>query len=70
MIFTVLDIQILSYLRTNTEGVTRSFLGQELDTPRTTLYDHLQKLEDVDLIKRYPFNHGHGRPWTIWCLND
>lgn len=64
-----LDKAILGYLRLYEAGVTRSFLGEELKIARTTLYDHLDKLRTFNIVSTYPFNHGKGRPWTMWQLN-
>ncbi|MFW9945823.1 MAG: hypothetical protein ACFFDX_03225 [Candidatus Odinarchaeota archaeon] len=50
---------------------TRKDLVNELDTPRTTIYDNLLKLQKRKLIEKFSRNNGkRGRPLIFWKLKD
>ncbi|MGB5909564.1 MAG: hypothetical protein WBH31_00075 [Promethearchaeia archaeon] len=50
---------------------TRKDLVNELDTPRTTIYDNLLKLQKIKLIEKFSRNNGkRGRPSIFWKLRD
>jgi len=46
---------------------TRRDLVNQLNTPRTTIYDNLKNLLDNEIIKRFSRNNGkRGRPKIYW----
>ncbi|MFX1326101.1 MAG: helix-turn-helix domain-containing protein [Promethearchaeota archaeon] len=48
---------------------TRKELVKYLDTPRTTIYDNLVKLQKRKLIEKFSRSDGHrGRPLVFWRL--
>ena len=50
-------------------SLTRKDLVKKLDTPRTTIYDNLLKLQKRKLIKKFTRNNGmRGRPLTLWFI--
>ena len=47
--------------------MTRRELVHQLNTPRTTVYDNLLKLQKIKLVERYARNNGkRGRPLVFW----
>lgn len=56
----------------NEEGpITRRSLVKLLETPRTTIYDNLAKLEKRKVVERTLRNNGkRGRPIVLWKLKD
>lgn len=47
----------------------RAFLVKELNTPRTTIYDNLLKLQKRKLIEKSRDNNGErGRPLVYWQI--
>lgn len=49
----------------------RAFLVKELNTPRTTIYDNLLKLQKRKLIEKARDNNGErGRPKVYWELKN
>ena len=47
--------------------LTRRDLVKELETPRTTIYDNLVKLQKRKLIEKFSRNDGErGRPRVFW----
>ncbi|MFW9781306.1 MAG: helix-turn-helix domain-containing protein [Candidatus Heimdallarchaeota archaeon] len=50
---------------------TRRELVRELETPRTTIYDNLLKLQKNKLIEKFSRNNGkRGRPLVLWKLKE
>ena len=41
---------------------------RKLNTPRTTIFDNLKKLENRKLIEKYSRNNGRGRPLIFWKI--
>ena len=47
--------------------MTRRELVNQLNTPRTTIYDNLLKLQKIRLVEKYARNSGNrGRPLVFW----
>lgn len=47
--------------------MTRRELVNHLNTPRTTIYDNLLKLQKIKLVEKYARNNGkRGRPLIFW----
>ncbi|MFX0032700.1 MAG: hypothetical protein ACFE8E_04595 [Candidatus Hodarchaeota archaeon] len=54
-----------------TGPLSRSELVKELNTPRTTIYDNLLKLQKIKLIEKFSRNNGkRGRPLVLWKLKE
>ena len=50
---------------------TRKDLVKELQTPRTTIYDNLVKLQKRKLIEKFSRNNGErGRPLVFWKFKE
>ncbi|MFX1446543.1 MAG: hypothetical protein ACFFCG_00240 [Promethearchaeota archaeon] len=50
---------------------TRRDLVNVLDSPRTTIYDNLLKLQKRKLIEKFTRNNGmRGRPLVFWKLKE
>lgn len=48
---------------------TRKELVHYLDTPRTTIYDNLIKLQKRKVVEKFSRNNGkRGRPRTFWKI--
>ena len=53
----------------NLGPVTRRELVKQLNTPRTTIYDNLVKLQKRKIIDKFTRNNGkRGRPLVFWKL--
>ncbi|MFX1574426.1 MAG: hypothetical protein ACFFB0_16925 [Promethearchaeota archaeon] len=53
----------------NTGPITRRELVKKLNTPRTTIYDNLVKLQKRKIIEKFTRNNGkRGRPLVFWRL--
>jgi len=51
--------------------LTRRDLVKQLETPRTTIYDNLIKLQKKKLIEKFSRNDGNrGRPRVFWKFRD
>ena len=49
--------------------LTRRELVRKLNTPRTTIYDNLLKLQKRKVIEKFTRNNGkRGRPLVVWKL--
>lgn len=49
--------------------LTRSQLVKQLNTPRTTIYDNLLKLQKRKVLEKYTRSNGQrGRPLVFWKL--
>jgi DNA-binding MarR family transcriptional regulator len=73
---TSLQIDILETLK-EVGPITRGYNGEEgtliaiMNTPRSTLYDNLEKLENKGLVKRIEYDNGKpGRPKVYWSINS
>ncbi len=50
---------------------TRRDLVKVLNSPRTTIYDNLLKLQKIKLIEKFTRNNGmRGRPLVFWRLKE
>ena len=50
---------------------TRRELVKSLNSPRTTIYDNLLKLQKRELIEKFTRNNGmRGRPLVFWKLKE
>ena len=67
---TPIQHQILETLKK--EGpMHRAQLVKTLDTPRTTIYDNLLKLQKKKTIEKFSRNNGQrGAPLVFWKLKD
>ncbi len=55
----------------NIGPTTRSDLVKVLNSPRTTIYDNLLKLQKRKLIEKFTRNNGmRGRPLVFWRLKE
>ena len=55
----------------NVGPLTRRELVKELETPRTTIYDNLVKLQKRKIIEKFSRNNGkRGRPLIFWKLKS
>lgn len=53
------------------DSLTRQDLVNQLETPRTTLYDNLLKLQNLNIVEKYSLNVGkRGRPLVFWRLKS
>jgi len=51
------------------KSLTRRDLVAKINTPRTTIYDNLLKLQDKKLVKKFSINNGtRGRPVVLWFI--
>jgi predicted ArsR family transcriptional regulator len=51
--------------------LTRRELVKKLDTPRTTIYDNLIKLQKRKVVEKFSRNNGkRGRPLIFWKIKD
>ncbi|MHA1292648.1 MAG: hypothetical protein ACTSQJ_08290 [Promethearchaeota archaeon] len=51
--------------------ITRRDLVKILNTPRTTIYDNLLKLQKLKLVEKFSRNNGkRGRPQIFWKLKN
>jgi predicted ArsR family transcriptional regulator len=51
--------------------LTRRDLVKQLETPRTTIYDNLVKLQKKKIIEKFSRNDGkRGRPRVYWKINS
>jgi DNA-binding PadR family transcriptional regulator len=55
----------------NEHGVWRQILAETLNTPSTTLYDNLERLQIKNLVKKYEVNDGmKGRNKVLWYATE
>ena len=55
----------------NSGPITRKDLVNQLNTPRTTIYDNLIKLHKRKLVEKFTRNNGkRGRPLVLWRVNE
>ncbi len=67
-LLTPIQIRIFNELSTG-KSLTRRYFVNILDTPRTTIYDNLVKLQRKKLVNKYSTNKGkHGRPLVFWHI--
>jgi predicted ArsR family transcriptional regulator len=67
---TLLQSNILDYLN-DIGAASRRQLVEVLETPRTTVYDNLEGLEEKGLVERFKVHNGQqGRPMTYWRLEE
>lgn len=67
---TQLQIKLVNTLK-ETGPTQRSTLVEILSTPRTTIYDNLERLQKKDIVERFSRNNGkRGRPKVYWKLKE
>ena len=67
---TPIQCQLIKFLESNGPS-TRAILIKGLNTPRTTIYDNLLKLQKRKLIEKFTRNNGkRGRPLVYWQLKE
>ena len=50
---------------------TRNELVNQLNTPRTTIYDNLLKLQKRKMLEKFTRSNGkRGRPLVLWKIKD
>ena len=65
---TPIQTRLIKFLENNGPS-TRKVLVKELETPRTTIYDNLLKLQKRKLVKKSRDNNGErGRPLVYWQI--
>jgi predicted transcriptional regulator len=63
---TPIQNRLIKFLENNGPS-TRKTLVKELETPRTTIYDNLLKLQKRKFIEKFGDNNGErGRPLVYW----
>ena len=63
---TPIQYRLIKFLENNGSS-TRKTLVNELETPRTMIYDNLLKLQKRKLIEKFGYNNGmRGRPLVYW----
>lgn len=69
-IFTPLQFNLVRKLES--EGpLTRRELVKCLNTPRTTIYDNLVKLQQRKIVEKFSRNNGQrGRPKIFWKIKE
>jgi predicted ArsR family transcriptional regulator len=68
-----LDQKLLQLVAIYPEGIDRDELHRRTGVPRTTLFDHLVKLLQCELVvtqKRKNGSQQRGRPRTLWRSNQ
>ncbi|TXT61842.1 MAG: Sugar-specific transcriptional regulator TrmB [Promethearchaeota archaeon] len=69
-IVTPLQHNLLQILK-NEGPLTRKQLVNELNTPRTTIYDNLVKLQKQKVVEKFSRNNGkRGRPKVYWKISE
>jgi len=70
MMFSPLQKDLLGILEKN-GPMTRADLVRKVNSPRTTVYDNLMRLQNHDLIRKYsrPTN-SRGRPLVFFKLSE
>jgi len=64
---TPIQIKLIEFLQNG--PASRKTLVKELETPRTTIYDNLKKLQKRKIIEKSRDNNGErGRPLVYWEL--
>jgi predicted ArsR family transcriptional regulator len=67
-LFSPIQYNLIRTLKVN-GPLTRKELVNQLNTPRTTIYDNLVKLQKREKVKKYSRNNGkRGRPKTYWDI--
>jgi len=65
-IISPLQYNLIKILKNN-GPLTRKELVNQLNTPRTTIYDNLVKLQKENVVKKFSRNNGkRGRPKIYW----
>ncbi|MBY8982887.1 MAG: hypothetical protein KGD57_08055 [Candidatus Lokiarchaeota archaeon] len=55
----------------NGRSLTRKEIVNQLNTPRTTVFDNLAKLQKRRVVEKFSRNNGtRGRPKVYWRLKD
>lgn len=66
---TPIQIRLFEFLQNG--PASRKTLVENLETPRTTIYDNLLKLQKKKLIEKSRDNNGErGRPLVYWQIKD
>lgn len=67
---TPIQTQLIKLLKDN-GPLTRRDLVKILNSPRTTIYDNLLKLQKRKTIEKFTRNNGlRGRPFVYWQLKE
>jgi len=67
---TPIQIRLIEILK-NSGPLTRKMLVKELNTPRTTIYDNLIKLQKRKIVTKFRDNNGErGRPLVYWRIKN
>jgi len=67
---TPIQSNLINKLRNN-GPITRKDLVKILNSPRTTIYDNLLKLQKRKLIEKFTRNNGmRGRPLVFWKFKE
>ncbi len=67
---TPIQSNLINKLRNN-GPITRKDLVKILNSPRTTIYDNLLKLQKRKLIEKFTRNNGmRGRPLVFWKVKE
>lgn len=67
-IISPLQYNLIKILKNN-GPLTRKELVNQLNTPRTTIYDNLVKLQKENVVKKFSRNNGkRGRPKIYWKI--
>lgn len=65
-----LDVKLFQLLMKHDKGLIRDDLVEMLEKPRTTVFDHLAKWKEYDLIRDYTHTYGRGRPYVFFMLSN
>ena len=69
-VLTPIQSQIIEFLENDGPTMRKKFV-KELNTPRTTIYDNLLKLQKRKQIEKFTKNNGlRGRPIVLWKLKE
>ena len=67
--FTPIQLRLIEILQNG--PASRETLVKKLNTPRTTIYDNLLKLQKRKLVEKFRDNNGErGRPLVYWKLKN
>ena len=62
-------MNIFFLLLNNSKGLNRTEISRKLNTPRTTIFDNIRKLQKQKYVKNYTKNTGKkGQPTKYWFI--
>ena len=76
VLLTPIQFRIVKLLEKHPKGLIRGqnyergSLMKHLNKARTTIYDNLVKLQELDIVEFYTKNEGNGRPKVYWKLKN